>query len=311
MPQNYCHHINTAGAFCQGVPVKERDYCYWHLHENGRRMKAARTRARSERVIMQLPVLDDLHAVQVGVMQLAEAVNHGEVDHRNGRLLLAILRLAASNLKARAIWEQEAGMQDEDLEGYVEEESGFEEQYGLPKDFDLSVDPEVAFPSLVPLNPSERLNGAPVCGNDELPLNPNGALSRAPVTPDPVLRAQLGQILRDAAAPIPGMDCHVTADDMELMAVYERDGEQARLQRAAVLERNRKRREGRERRLHYEEMARNRNIQLAAEKLVRDQRKAGMACQQPADGDAAAGGRKPPQSESAPREAIAKGESVA
>lgn len=68
MSKPYCHHINSAGMFCRGVPVKKREYCYWHLHENGRRMKAARVRARSQRVSMQFPVLDDLHAVQVGVM---------------------------------------------------------------------------------------------------------------------------------------------------------------------------------------------------------------------------------------------------
>ncbi len=146
MSQNYCHHINAAGIFCRGIPVKNRDYCYWHLHETGRRMKAARARARSQRVSMQLPVLDDLHAVQVGMMQLGEAVRHGEIDHRTGRLLLAILRLAASNIKARHIWEQEAEMQDGDLVYHVEEDDGFEEQYDLPEDFDLSVDPEVAFP---------------------------------------------------------------------------------------------------------------------------------------------------------------------
>ncbi len=146
MPQPYCHHINSAGVFCRGIPVKNRDYCYWHLHENGRRMKAARARARSQRVSMQLPVLDDLHAVQVGMMQLGEAVRYGEIDHRTGRLLLAILRLAASNIKARDIWEREAEMQDGDVTQYVDEDDGFEEQYGLPEDFDLSVEPEVAFP---------------------------------------------------------------------------------------------------------------------------------------------------------------------
>ncbi len=85
---------------------------------------------------------------------------------------------------------------------------------------------------------------------------------------------------------------------MELIDVYERQGEQAGLQRAAELERNRKRRERRERRMRYEEMARNRNIQLAAEKLVRDQqRHAGAVRQDAVEGHAEAEtNRKPPQS---------------
>ena len=112
MSHNYCHHITAAGAFCRGIPVKKRDYCFWHLNETGRRMKAARTRAHSERVTIQLPVLDDLHAVQVGLMQLGEAIVHGEIDERRGRLLLAVLRLAASNIKAQGDWLDEAQMHD-------------------------------------------------------------------------------------------------------------------------------------------------------------------------------------------------------
>jgi hypothetical protein len=109
------------------------------------------------------------------------------------------------------------------------------------------------------------------------------------------LRARLSQILRHAATPIPGTDFQVTADDMELTDVYERQGEQAGLKRAAVLERNRKRRERREQRMHYEEMARNRNIQLAAEKLLADQqRQAGAVPQGTPDEPT---NRKPPQSE--------------
>ncbi len=282
MSQNYCHHINAAGVFCRGIPVKNRDYCYWHLHENGRRMKAARARARSQRVRIQMPVLDDLHAIQVGMMQMGEAILHGEIDHRSGRLLLALLRLAASNIKARHIWEQEAEMQDRDVTQYVCEDDGFEEQYDLPQDFDLSVEPEVAFPP-----PEEATaDGPPIPGFE---MCENG-----------VLRPRLSQILRDAATPIPGTDFQATADTMELIEVYEREGEQAGLKRAVELERNRKRRERRERRMRYEEMARNRNIQLAAEKLVRDQqRHAGTAREAAIERDAAAeASRKPPQSNS-------------
>ena len=315
MSHNYCHHINAAGAFCRGIPVKKRDYCFWHLNETGRRMKAARTRAHSERVIIQLPVLDDLHAVQVSLMQLGEAIVHGEIDERRGRLLLAVLRLAASNIKTQGSWFDEAQMQEEDDACYVAENSGFEKQYALPKGFDLSVDPEVAFPPpTLPLNPNDpggpHIPAVGMCGSDDLPLHPTTGLNGAPAGDPDVradapyipsvgmygnddLRVRLGQILRNAATPIPGVRFEATADDMELMEVYELQGEQAGLQCAAVLERNRKRRERRELRIRYEEMARNRNIQLAAEKLFIDQQRKAAGS---ADGHEEAGGeRKPPQ----------------
>jgi hypothetical protein len=278
MPRNHCHHITATGALCRGIPMGKRDYCYWHLHENGRRMKAARARARRERVIMQLPVLDDLHAVQVSLMQLGEAVAYGEIDDRRGRLLLAVLRLAASNIKAQGTWLDEAQMHDDDDASYVSDSAGFEQQYGLPKGLDLSLAPDIAFPP-----PEEKTPRGPhipsvgICGDDN------------------DVRARFSQALRNAATPIPGTDFQVTADDMELMEVYERQGEQAGLQRATVLERNRKRRERREQRIRFEEMARNRNLQLAAEKLLlQQQRSADPAPKVASD---AGTSRRPPKSE--------------
>ena len=278
MSQNYCHHVNATGVFCRGIPVKKREYCYWHLHENGRRMKAARARARCERVILQLPVLDDLQAVQVGLMQLAEAIAHGEIDHRSGRLLLAVLRLAAANIKAQGGWLDAAQIDDGDDTLYVSENVGFEKQYDLPQGIDLRADPAVAFPPPEENVPQVRdLPAGAKLGNQDV-------------------RAKFGQILRDAATPIPGTDFRATADDMELMDVYEREGEQAGLKRAAELERNRKRREQRERRIRYEEMARNRNLQLAAEKLVHDQQRSAGAIAAPGVGEhpEAESNRKPP-----------------
>ena len=147
MSQRFCHHVNPAGVFCGCPPVNKRNYCFWHLHETGRRMKAARARSRSERVFIQLPVLDDLHAVQVGLMQLAEAIAHGEIDHHSGRLMLSVLRLAASNLKSHHGWYAKSDIHTFGVDSnIVIEDPGFEHQYALPKGFDLDVEPEAAFP---------------------------------------------------------------------------------------------------------------------------------------------------------------------
>ena len=258
-------------------------------------MKAARARARRERVLLQLPVLDDLHAVQVSIMRLGEALNHGEVDQPTARLLLALLRLAASNIKARDIWEQEVEMQGRDKRRYMITAPGFEEQYGLAEDFDLSVDPEVAFPPPEEDVPQVR----------DLPVGAN-------LGDD--LRDRLGQILRDAAtAPAPGTDFQATADGMEVLDVFQREGEQASKQRAAQLKRNHKRREGRERRMHYDEMARNYTIQRAAQNMfVEWQRAAEAARGEAIEGHAGTdANRKPPQPEGPVAQATEVGAGVA
>jgi hypothetical protein len=265
--------------------MKKRDYCYWHLHQRGRRMKAARARARSERAPFNLPVLDDPYAVQAAVMQLAEAIAHHEVDNQSGRLLLSVLRLAASNLKTLRTWKETL---DSDSTLLVADDPDFETQYDIPKNFDLGVDPEVAFPPPLEAG-APGTTGVGISGDDH------------------AARAHARQVLRDARTPIPGTDFEVTADDMELVDVYQREGEQAGLRRAAVLERNRKRREARLRRMQYEQAARNRNIQLAAEKLLANERKADGHPEptfdwdtNPLDKRPVASNRKSPQREAVP-----------
>ncbi len=175
MSQRFCHHVNPAGVFCGGPPVNHRDYCFWHMHETGRRMKAARARARSERVIIHLPVLDDLHAVQVGLMQLADAIAHREIDPESGRLLLSVLRLAAANLKSDRGWSQRAQIDTFGMDAnIVVEEPAFERQYGLPNGFDLSRNPEQAFPP-----PQPAVEAAPAQHADERRTRPAGASHRS------------------------------------------------------------------------------------------------------------------------------------
>ena len=287
MAQRHCHHVNPAGVVCQGPPLKNREHCYWHQEELGRRMKAARARARSERVVLKLPVLDDLHGVHVGLMQLWEAVANHEIDHRSAQLLLSILRLAASNLKSDNGWRQLDRFGFEPT--IMISNPDFEAQYDLPKGFDLSLDPEVAFPPpLVPLNPKEGLNGAPeqstgaphipavgMCGSDSHPLNPtdgfNGTLDSFN---DYEWGEKMGKFLRDAAsAPLP----MVTTDTVEIADVYEREGQVGVDKCLARRERNRKRQERQARRRYYEMVARNHSVQMAAEKLSEEKIKAEAA----------------------------------
>ena len=299
MPQKFCHHTNPAGVVCGGPPLKDRDYCYWHQEEAGRRMQAARARSRSERVVIKFPVLDDLHAVQVGVMQVSEAIIHGELDHRSGQLLLSLLRLAASNLKSDRGWHQKSEF---DAYGYeprmMVANPNFESQYDLPEDFDLSVDPEVAFPPPeVPCHPSEASDGSPAPrANDGVPPFEEFEWG-----------ANMTGFLRDAAsAPRPA----VSPETVEVYDVLEREGQPGVDKCLARRERNRKRRERKVRHLYYEQVAHNQSIKMAAERLAEEQRKTEAAGPKPTlsvsvQGDVVtqlSGERKPPESERAAAE---------
>jgi hypothetical protein len=299
MSTRTCHHVLANGALCQAVPLRNRDYCRFHLQQIGRRMRAARSRARHQRPVLKLPLLEDLYSVQIAFMQLSDALTYQEIDPQYARLLTTVLRLAMQNLKSKQSWERSQRFQvAEATEGVATAWDSFEQEHDLPTDLDLSMDPEVAF-----LPNREDTTGTPpvlaveVCGNNAL----------KPPFDDFEWGANTGQFLRDAAAAPPPL---VTADDVEIYDVYEREGQPGVDQCLLRRERNRKRREHRARRLYYEQVARNHSIKLAAEGLADEQRKAraeqrrGAAARaesiaEPQASNALAedgAGRKPPQS---------------
>jgi len=284
MSTRTCHHVLASGALCGAVPLRHRNYCRFHLQQIGRRLRAARARARHEPVRLKLPLLEDPLAVQVALMQVADAIAYNEIDVPRGRLLLSVLRLASSNLKTARAWDQEPLFVADEDAAATSEWPGFEQEHELPPNFDLSVDPEEAFPS------------------EPQPESPLVAMAR--------------KVIGDAATATPGCGLEVTADDMEVWEVAEREGELAGMERRAKLERNRERRKRRLERMRYEELARNRNIQTAAQALVWEQERqadaraaeqaavsaqAGRSSHESATKDRdAARARKRPQPEAAP-----------
>lgn len=283
MSQPTCHHILANGALCQGAPLRNRDYCRFHLQQIGRRMRAARARARHQQPVLKLPLLEDLYSVQVALMQLADAVAYGDIDPQRARLLTTVLRLAMQNLKSKRPWEQSSRFQSAISDATPTAWDTFEQEHDLPADLDLSLDPEVTFP------PTEETTGAP------------DAFSG-----DQVLRTKIDEILGNAGACTPPP---VTADEVEIVDVLQREGNQAVMQVVAEQQRNRRRRERRARRQYYEEVARNRSIQRAAQKMFDDYRQAEAAAlrvqaaasnkSKPIARAEAEANRKPPQSEAA------------
>jgi hypothetical protein len=326
MSQRYCHHVHANGVLCKAMPLRKRDYCFFHLDQIGRRMKAARARARRQPVSIDLPLFEDLYSLQVGLMKLADAVQHNEIDVERGRLLMSVLRLAASNLKTANSWDQHARFRvDKNTDYAMTECNTFEQEYGFPSDFDISQDPETAFPP-PPDSTVPQVHDRPLVVNlgDDLGQTPGARFK-----PSVGLSGSSGSLAnREARMASSDFDTsYVTADDVEIYDIMQREGDKAAVQRAGELARDHRRRERRLQRARYEEMARQRNIQIAAQKLVREQQRQAQAAvnaqqsggnaqppaaesQPPVAAEAAAsasataavGGRKPPQPEAAKNE---------
>jgi hypothetical protein len=209
-------------------------------------------------------------------MQVADAITHDEIDVQRGRLLLSVLRLASRNLTTARSWKQEPLFASGSSAGTaITEWPTFEQENQLPQNFDLRTDPETAFPY------DNALDRPGTCGGDALPFDPGHV---AIPSRDHALRAQLRQALDEAQTSVP----LVTADTVELMDVYEREGEIAARKIADRMVRNDHRRERRLQRLHYEELARNHNIKMAAKRLLHDQQCTEAATTEPQSTDSTA-----------------------
>ena len=147
MPIQHCRHVKEDGVYCQGAPLRGREYCRFHLRALGHRMRMARAQARRQPHVLLLPLLEDLNAVQVARMQVLDALAAGLIEDRRAGLLLYGLQQASSDLRS-ATAAPTLGVYDEsDTSERAEDYPGFEEEFDLPQDLDLAKPPEVLFPA--------------------------------------------------------------------------------------------------------------------------------------------------------------------
>src|SRR5271166_1626530 len=135
-----CTHVHDNGHYCQSAAISGRDYCYYHLRHRGRLMRMAQNRARGERFDLHLPPLENMHAVQSALSQLAEAIAADMIDIKRARALLSVLSHAADNFKHPDAWQPSAYMNDHS-EPHPETYDQFEAEYGLPDNLDLNTPP--------------------------------------------------------------------------------------------------------------------------------------------------------------------------
>ena len=297
MKYKTCNFVHDTGYLCQSAAVGGRDYCCYHLRHRGRLMRMAQARARNQQFHLDLPPLENMHAVQSALSQVVEALAADMIDPKRAQLILSALRMAANNFKNADAWKPSAYINNHSAT-YLSKYDEFEAEYGLPKDIDLEAPPEVAFPPPTPV-------GAP-------PLSPAvgdrvGNLG----WPVPAAVAGAGAFLEGAnppAEPAFRPDHPITPEMVEIVEISETEGADAAARRGNQLERNRQRRQQRADRKRYADIALNRNLQLSAQKIAAEKlaaEKAAAARAQPDPSET----KKPPTraaaegSQSSPQEA--------
>jgi len=148
MPFKHCRHVKEDGFHCQAPALHGRDYRRAHLRSLGRRMRMARALARREPYRIVLPLLEDMNAVQVAFMQVLDALGAGLLEEKRAKLMLYGLRQASINLRSLKAAPCLAVPDAQSAAAIrAEEYPGFEEEFGLPQDLDLTKPPEVVFPA--------------------------------------------------------------------------------------------------------------------------------------------------------------------
>jgi hypothetical protein len=161
MSFKYCHHVKENGTLCQSAALRGRDYRYFHSRLRARRLAMAQAKARGARWRVQIPALEDMHAVQSGLMQVLDALASDSLDSRRAGLMLYGLQQAACNVRAVTGWMGNSRFQVErEDEMRAESYPGLEREFDLPKGLDLDAPPEEAFPAAA--EPAVALAEAPM-----------------------------------------------------------------------------------------------------------------------------------------------------
>ena len=101
MPYRTCDHLMEDGVYCSSPALRDQRYCYFHLNARARRVQAAQARLHGDKRRFQMPVLDNMHAVQAGIQQVIDALADDRIDNRRAGLRAFDDAVSADDGRAR------------------------------------------------------------------------------------------------------------------------------------------------------------------------------------------------------------------
>ena len=167
-----CDHLKEDGFYCKSPALRGRNYCYFHLKLRGRRLNMARARILDADQPVDFPFPEDMHAVQVTLAEVVNALAHKRIDHKTAGLVLYAMQQAAANLNHPPGWEGTFQAVEPNAPLQALDYPDFEEQYQLPKGIDLEANPEVTLQesgALPEAFPVETMGGPQPVGGPQLP----------------------------------------------------------------------------------------------------------------------------------------------
>ena len=93
-----CQHIKVNGTQCGSPALRRNRLCYFHKSWQGASIALGANRARRNRAVFDLPLLEDANSIQLALMQVMRLILSGQLDGKTAGLLLYALQTASSNL---------------------------------------------------------------------------------------------------------------------------------------------------------------------------------------------------------------------
>jgi hypothetical protein len=96
----HCEHVKANGHFCGSPAMRDRNYCFFHIIDIGRRLRLKRYFDHGlQAPAIELPLLEDAASIQLALMQVTDALLKGTLDRKTAGLVLYSLQTASSNLR--------------------------------------------------------------------------------------------------------------------------------------------------------------------------------------------------------------------
>ena len=98
MQYETCRHVKEDGTYCGSPALRDREYCYYHLTERGRRLRRARALRDNLPYRIDIQSLDNPYAVRAALTDIVQALAAGQLDARiAGKMLYGIQQVTAAN----------------------------------------------------------------------------------------------------------------------------------------------------------------------------------------------------------------------
>ena len=92
-----CRHTKTNGVRCGSPALRNHSFCYYHSSLRAHQRRASSAELREQPI--QLPPLEDAHAIQFALMEIGRAILEDRISDKKAGLLLYLLQTATINLK--------------------------------------------------------------------------------------------------------------------------------------------------------------------------------------------------------------------